>query len=170
MKHFKNNDNKIFAYDNDISKEVLEAQIKKLLLTEISDDELSFFKKPTIEELKKRKISEIKKSCEREITNGFYSEALGEKHFYHSTIAEQSNLSALVALGVDNTFKSQRVIVVEENEVLEERVMQNYTFEQLKDVLIDCVKHISTQINRKDKIKKTIHQASTAEELAKIEW
>lgn len=63
MKKYKNQNNEIFAYEDDISKELLNQRIKELGLTPISDEEASKLLEPKIDERKKR-LAEV----EAEIT------------------------------------------------------------------------------------------------------
>ena len=51
MKKYKNTNNEIYAYEDDISKELLNQRIKELGLTPISDDEAKKLLEPKIDEL-----------------------------------------------------------------------------------------------------------------------
>ena len=50
MKKYKNTNNEIYAYEDDISKELLNQRIKELGLTPISDDEAKKLLEPKIDE------------------------------------------------------------------------------------------------------------------------
>ena len=50
MKKYKNTNNEIYAYEDDISKELLNQRIKELGLTPISDDEANKLLEPKIDE------------------------------------------------------------------------------------------------------------------------
>ena len=111
------------------------------------------------------KLNEINTACDNAIIGGFNSEALGAKHFYYSTIAEQSTLNSLVAIGIDNKFKAQKVNA---DESLADRVQYLHTVEQLKGVLVDGATHIGTVIAKKDELEALIAGATTIEEVEAI--
>lgn len=50
MKQYKNQNNEIFAYEDDISKELLNQRVKELGLTPISDDEANKLLEPKVDE------------------------------------------------------------------------------------------------------------------------
>lgn len=54
MKKYKNSQNQIYAYDDDVSEELLNKRIKELGLTPISDEEASRLLVPKIDEREKR--------------------------------------------------------------------------------------------------------------------
>lgn len=54
MKQYKNKNNEIFAYEDDISKELLNQRVKELGLIPISDEEASRLLEPKIDEQDKQ--------------------------------------------------------------------------------------------------------------------
>ncbi|WP_109146903.1 hypothetical protein [Campylobacter concisus] len=58
MKKYKNQNNEIYAYEDDISKELLNQRVKELGLTPISDEEASKLLEPKIDEQDKQ-LAEI---------------------------------------------------------------------------------------------------------------
>lgn len=50
MKRYKNKNNEIYAYDDDVSQELLNQRIKELGLTSISDEEANKLLEPKIDE------------------------------------------------------------------------------------------------------------------------
>lgn len=50
MKYYKNKNNEIFAYEDDVSEELLKQWIKELELTPISDDEAKKLLEPKVDE------------------------------------------------------------------------------------------------------------------------
>nr|DAW32851.1 MAG TPA: hypothetical protein [Caudoviricetes sp.] len=50
MKYYKNSQNQIYAYEDDVSKELLNQRIKELGLTSISDEEANKLLEPKIDE------------------------------------------------------------------------------------------------------------------------
>lgn len=141
-----------------------------------SDLDLPVLKKVDIDldtklkETKEKKISDINSLCDKAIINGFTSEALGSKHFYYSTLEEQSTLNSLINLGVDNQFKAQKITLVDGIETKEARKPYLHTIDQLRAVLADGFTHIATQVAKKDALKIQINNATTVEELEAISW
>ena len=69
MKRYKNANNEIFAYDNDVSQELLNQRIKELGLTSISDEEANKLLEPKIDE-KAKALAQLEadiKECEDDI-------------------------------------------------------------------------------------------------------
>lgn len=69
MKRYKNKNNEIYAYEDDISEELLNQRIKELGLTPISDEEASKLLEPKIDE-KTKQLAEIEAEiaeCENHI-------------------------------------------------------------------------------------------------------
>lgn len=62
MKRYKNANNEIYAYEDDVSEELLKQRIQELGLTPLTQKELEELNKPkeiTIEELKQTKLNEL---------------------------------------------------------------------------------------------------------------
>ena len=69
MKYHKNKSNEIYAYEDDISEELLNQRIKELGLTPISDEEASKLLEPKVDE-KTKQLAEIQAEiaeCENHI-------------------------------------------------------------------------------------------------------
>ena len=69
MKYCKNKSNEIYAYEDDVSEELLNQKIKELELTPISDDEANKLLEPKIDE-KAKQLAEIEAEiaeCENHI-------------------------------------------------------------------------------------------------------
>ena len=58
MKRYKNKNNEIFAYEDDVSEELLNQRIKELGLIPISDDEAKKLLEPKVDE-KTKQLAEI---------------------------------------------------------------------------------------------------------------
>ena len=58
MKYYRNSQNQIYAYEDDVSEELLNQKIKELELTPISDDEAKKLLEPKIDE-KTRELAEF---------------------------------------------------------------------------------------------------------------
>lgn len=69
MKRYKNANNEIYAYDDDVSQELLNQRIKELGLTSISDEEANKLLEPKIDE-KAKALAQLEadiKECEDDI-------------------------------------------------------------------------------------------------------
>lgn len=69
MKRYKNKNNEVFAYEDDVSEELLNQRIKELGLTPISDDEAKKLLEPKVDE-KAKALAQLEadiKECEDDI-------------------------------------------------------------------------------------------------------
>lgn len=69
MKYYKNKNNEIYAYEDDVSEELLNQRIKELRLAPISDDEANKLLEPKIDE-KAKALAQLDadiKECEDDI-------------------------------------------------------------------------------------------------------
>lgn len=69
MKRYKSANNEIYAYEDDVSEELLNQRIKELELTPISDDEAKKLLEPKIDE-KAKQLTQLEadiKECEDDI-------------------------------------------------------------------------------------------------------
>ena len=69
MKRYKNKNNEIFAYEDDVSEELLNQRIKELGLRPISDDEAKKLLEPKVDE-KAKALAQLEadiKECEDDI-------------------------------------------------------------------------------------------------------
>ena len=69
MKYYKNKNTEIFAYEDDVSKEIINQRVKELGLTPISDDEANKLLEPKVDEKAKALVqleADIKE-CEDDI-------------------------------------------------------------------------------------------------------
>lgn len=74
MKRYKNANNEVFAYNDNVSQELLNQRIKKLGLTPISDDEAKKLLEPKIDE-KAKQLAEIEaeiSECENYIRHALF--------------------------------------------------------------------------------------------------
>lgn len=100
MKRYKNKNNEIYAYDDDISEELLNQRIKELGLITISDDEANKLLEPKIDEQDKQ-LAEIEAEiaeCENYIRHALIigNNAVLEnlRAEYKELIAEREKLNA----------------------------------------------------------------------------
>lgn len=93
MKRYKNANNEIYAYEDDISEELLNQRIKELGLTPISDEEASKLLEPKIDEQDKQ-LAEIEAEiaeCENYIRHALI---IGNTAVLESLRAEYKELIA----------------------------------------------------------------------------
>lgn len=100
MKYYKNKNNEIYAYEDDISEEFLNQRIKELRLTPISDDEANKLLEPKVDE-KAKQLAEIEAEiaeCENYIRHALIigNNAVLEnlRAEYKELIAEREKLNA----------------------------------------------------------------------------
>lgn len=115
----------------------------------------------------KTKKAEINSACNIAVISGFTSSTLGEAYFYYSTLEEQSTLNSLLNLKVHSPFKAQKVL---EDGSLAPRIKHFHTAKQMLDILGAGALHIDTQIDKKDRLKIDILNATTVEEIESIVW
>lgn len=93
MKRYKNTNNEIFAYEDDISEELLNQRIKELGLIPISDEEASKLLEPKIDERAER-LAEVEAEiaeCENYIRHALI---IGNTAVLESLRAEYKELIA----------------------------------------------------------------------------
>ena len=98
MKKYKNTNNEVYAYEDDISKELLNQRIKELGLTPISDDEAKKLLEPKIDEKAKQlaqleaQIKEAENDIRRAILIGNDSVLPELREEYKELLAEKQAL------------------------------------------------------------------------------
>lgn len=93
MKYYKNENNEIYAYEEDVSEELLNQKIKELELTPISDDEAKKLLEPKIDE-KAKALAQLEadiKECEDDIRHAII---IGNTAVLESLRAELKELIA----------------------------------------------------------------------------
>ena len=99
MKQYKNQNNEIFAYEDDISKELLNQRVKELGLTPISDEEASKLLEPKIDEQDKQlaeieaEIAECKNYIRHALIIGNNAVLENLRAEYKELIAEREKLN-----------------------------------------------------------------------------
>lgn len=98
MKRYKNANNEIYAYEDDVSEELLNQRIKELGLIPISDDEAKKLLEPKVDE-KAKALAQLEadiKECEDDIKHaliiGNASVLENLRNEYKSLLAERENL------------------------------------------------------------------------------
>ena len=98
MKYYKNSQNQIYAYEDDVSKELLNQRIKELGLTPISDDEAKKLLEPKVDEKAKAltqleaDIAECKDDIRHALIIGNASVLENLRNEYKSLLAEREKL------------------------------------------------------------------------------
>ena len=98
MKRYKNANNEIYAYDDDVSQELLNQRIKELGLTSISDEEANKLLEPKIDERARTlaqletDITECKDDIRHALIIGNASVLENLRNEYKSLLAERENL------------------------------------------------------------------------------
>ena len=98
MKRYKNANNEIYAYDDDVSEELLNQRIKELGLTPISDDEAKKLLEPKVDEKAKAlaqleaDITECKDDIRHALIIGNASVLENLRNEYKSLLAEREKL------------------------------------------------------------------------------
>ena len=98
MKRYKNKNNEIYAYEDDVSKELLNQRIKELGLTPISDEEAKKLLEPKVDEKAKAlaqleaDIAECKDDIRHALIIGNASVLENLRNEYKSLLAEREKL------------------------------------------------------------------------------
>ena len=119
----------------------------------------------TLEQLKSAKTAEINSKCEKEITSGFKSDALGTEHIYQSTETDQTNLMAMIIANEDDYFKCG----TEQNDIIT-WTYELHTVLQFKTVHKEGKDIIRTLLQKCNTLKQQVIDATTVEEVNEIQW
>ena len=98
MKYYKDNNSEIYAYENNVSQELLNQRIKELGLTSISDEEANKLLEPKIDEKAKAlaqleaDITECKDDIKHALIIGNASVLENLRNEYKSLLAEHEKL------------------------------------------------------------------------------
>lgn len=98
MKRYKNANNEVYAYDDDVSQELLSQRIKELGLIPISDEEASKLLEPKLDEKAKAlaqleaDITECKDDIRHALIIGNASVLENLRNEYKSLLAEREKL------------------------------------------------------------------------------
>lgn len=120
---------------------------------------------PTIDEAlttsHQLKVAMIDTRCEEEITNGFWSSALGDRHLYGSQIEDQLNLTGVILAGLDSPYACR-----DEQGIKDFRL---HTFAQLRQVGDDFTAFKLQLLQKANQIKQQLDLALADGDLAAIE-
>lgn len=118
--------------------------------------------KPTLEELKAAKLTELSAQCTEQIEQGFDSNALGTVHHYGGKTDNQVNLIGGVLIGVTIPYTCTNSEGV--------KTQRMHTNAQIKRVFGDGAMSVTMLTARYSGLRSKVNAATTAEELAKIIW
>lgn len=124
----------------------------------------------TLDELKTKKIEEMRKKCEETATSGIVSNILGVDYFYPTKQLDQHNLNGLVTAATIYGASLEPYKFWCKNLVTEVWDRVDHTTQQIKDVGAAALNHVrGTQDKYKLKID-SINSANSEEELNIIVW
>ena len=114
-----------------------------------------------VEHLYAQKYQEINGACEREIIGGFWTQALGEPHFYASALEDQLNLVGVItrALPAPVACQDERGL----------REFREHTLEQLTQVSNTFCDYRLAAQQQADRLKKALAAARLAEDIKALE-
>ena len=122
-----------------------------------------------INQAKLDKINELNKLCKSSIISGFTSSALGEDYHYPSKEIDQANLNASVTASLYPYLESTWTTPFwcEHNG---EWAYHNHTAQQIQQVGQDGKVAILAHLNKNAQLRIQIENASTLDEINKINW
>lgn len=106
-------------------------------------------------------ILAINLACEKQITDGFWSSALGSAFFYDSQLEDQLNLTGIIQAGTDSPYPCR-----DEQGV---KVFRDHTAAQLQQVGDDFVQIKLQLLQKANLLKQELDAALAAVDLAAIE-
>jgi len=114
-----------------------------------------------VERLYQERVLEIDATCSQQITGGFWSAALGERHSYSTLLDDQVNLSGAAALGVDLTYPC-----VDQSGI---KAYRSHTAAQLRQVADDFTRMKLQLLQQAYSLKERLQQARDAKDLAGLD-
>ena len=133
---------------------------------DVKNKTVSFKDFRTLEEIKTSKISEINGKCKQEIVSGFASSALGSEYIYQSEPVDQINLMGAVIAGEDSVFKCGKT----NSDGIVTWDYIKHTIDQLKQVLADGKIHKLALLEKANKLKIEVKEATTVKDVEAIVW
>lgn len=129
-----------------------------------------------LEEVKKAQIDFLSSECQKKITSGFISSALGSPHIYDSEEVDQLNLIGSVASTSPTDefpegLESQYAVRPIENEIIQPKIYKLHTYKQLREVMTDgSVFKLGCLLHFNEKRSIINNSCSTMEEVTSITW
>lgn len=170
MKNYKDQNNKLYAYEDNAPKAFVDAKIEELGLVKITDAEFDILRSPTLEVLREKKTNEINAACGSQIIQGFTSDALGSIKHYQGEQIDQLNLIGVVAGGIDDMFKCGTEDASFATNGIIAWAYEPHTIAQLTQVLNDGKAYKQTLLQKAYTLKAEIEAASIVDEVNAIAW
>jgi hypothetical protein len=114
-----------------------------------------------VERRYQERVQEIDATCSLQITGGFWSAVLGDRHCYSTTLDDQINLSGAAALGVDLTYPCA--------DVSGAKAYRPHTAVQLRQVADDFTRMKLQLLQQAYSLKEQLQLARDAKDLAGLE-
>ncbi len=104
--------------------------------TPTKDQVLEKIKEIALKKRKQELEDKINAICKEKINKGFQSSVLGSDHAYDLTLEDQTNLQALVIVGIDSVFRCAEV----NNGVVGDKTYKNHTKAQILKLSQEALK------------------------------
>ncbi|MHC6223476.1 DUF4376 domain-containing protein [Pseudomonas sp. X10] len=114
-----------------------------------------------VEQRYQEQVVVIDNACAREITGGFWSQALGDRYCYSSTLDDQLNLSGAATLGVDLPYACSDLAGV--------KAFRPHTAAQLRQVADEFTRFKLQLLQKAYDLKQRLQAAREAKDLAGLE-
>lgn len=167
MKYYKDKQNQIYAYDDNVSDEFINAKIKELGLIKLSEqeiEELNRPKEPSLDELKQAKLDQILESFNQNTQNldgGLMIESLNLR--VDCGRVHASNASQLLIL-MQNTGAEKLSFRLFDNTV------RDVTLDELKTIHAAIVVAGTQLYTKKWQLEERVKNAKDKKELDEIVW
>ncbi|CAD7288204.1 DUF4376 domain-containing protein [Campylobacter suis] len=164
MKYFKNKENKIYAYDDDVSQDILNEFIVKHNLTPLNKKELNELNEPSLNELKELKKAEILSAFNRNLENldgGLSIEPLGIVVDCGRIHAE--NVASMITL-LANTSQDNITFRLYDN------TSRLTSLAELKAIQTAIIAEGFKQYEKKWALEQAINEATSKEQIEAIKW
>lgn len=159
MKYFKNENNKVFAYEDDVKEEVLNGFIEKFGLTSITEAEFKTLTAPSLKDLQNKKLSDMATTYQTESTKDVpYKDVL-----YKGGDASASAIAGAVELA--QSLQETEVKIIGSDD--KPNIM---SFSEALELSGLIAKAWRTAFFRYKELKVQISNAATVEELESISW
>ena len=115
------------------------------------------------------KMSELDAQCKHQITDGFYSSALGKSMKYPCKDMDQTNLNSAVTMSLVPNLPANWTHPLWCQDGTEWKLLQ-HTAKEVQQVGLDYKNHVNTAINTKNVLSNKVSSATTVEEIRAIIW
>lgn len=167
MKYFKNKDNRVFVYADDVDESFLNEQIKAIGLTSISEAEykelpyINLSQEQRLELAKRQKLSQIKLQKEALLSAGF--EYQGKVYQSADTDLIRINGTLMNAILNPEAMKSVEWIALDDSK-------NAFTIDEFKAFAQAIAMNIQAVIFKANALKQSVRNAKSVQEVEKISW